>query len=187
MLAVGSFLVNLGLYTPYYYLEPFAVQYGVSESVHPYLLSMINGASFFGRILGGQAADRYGRLNVLCPATLLSEILCLALWLPSRGPVPLVLFACLYGLLSGIFISVSPAAIGQISPTDKLGARIGTFFLPMALAILLGTPIGGAFVQNGTRPEYHHVAIFAGVMITSGSVLFYVARVLCSKDLRTKW
>lgn len=47
---------------------------------------------------GGQAADRYGRMNVLVPATALSGILCLAFWLPSRGAVPLVLFACLYGV-----------------------------------------------------------------------------------------
>ena len=47
---------------------------------------------------GGQAADRYGRLNVLVTATALSGILCLAFWLPSRGAVPLVLFACFYGV-----------------------------------------------------------------------------------------
>ncbi len=65
------------------------------------------------------------------------------------------------GFFSGIFISVSPAAIGQISPTDKLGARISTFFGVISIATLLGTPIGGAFVKQGTKEEYHNVAIFA--------------------------
>ena len=65
------------------------------------------------------------------------------------------------GFFSGVFISVSSAAVGQLSPVDKLGARIGTFFLPTAVATLVGTPIGGAFVKVGTKTEYHHVAIFA--------------------------
>lgn len=104
-------------------------------------------------------------MNILCPATVLSGVLCLVLWLPSKGAAPLVVFACLYGFFSGIFISVSPAAVGQISPTDKLGARIATFFVPVALATLVGTPIGGAFVKNGTEEEYHHVAIFAVCLI----------------------
>lgn len=65
------------------------------------------------------------------------------------------------GFFSGIFISVSAAAVGQISPVDRLGARIGTFFLPTAIATLVGTPIGGSFVKAGTKDEYHHVAIFA--------------------------
>ncbi|KAI0076125.1 MFS general substrate transporter [Panus rudis PR-1116 ss-1] len=186
-LAIGSVLVNLGLYSPYYYIEPFAIQYGVPASVHTYLLSMINGLSFFGRIIGGQLADRYGRMNVLCPSTLISGIVCLALWLPSRSAAPLIVFACTYGFFSGVFISVCSAAVAQISPIDRLGARMGTFFLPTAIATLLGTPIGGAFVKTGTRDEYHHVAIFAGVMIVSGSVLLYVSRLLCSKDLRAKW
>lgn len=66
-LAIGSVLVSLGLYSPYYYIgmspcvplycllnlsiEPFAIEYGVPMSVHAYLLSMINGVSFFGRIM----------------------------------------------------------------------------------------------------------------------------------------
>ncbi|KAJ8514460.1 hypothetical protein ONZ45_g8006 [Pleurotus djamor] len=172
VLAIGCVLVNLGLYSPYYYIEPFAVVSGVSDSVHPYLLSMINGLSFFGRILGGQLADRYGRLNVLCPATLLSGILCLALWLPSGSAPPLIIFACTYGFFSGIFISVSSAAVAQLVPIEKLGARMGTFFLPTAVATLVGTPIGGAFVKYGTKDEFRHVAAFSGAMVVSGSVLF---------------
>ncbi|EKM51453.1 uncharacterized protein PHACADRAFT_166015 [Phanerochaete carnosa HHB-10118-sp] len=186
-LAIGSVLVNLGLYSPYYYIEPYAIQYGVSPSIHVYLLSMINGLSFFGRIIGGQLADRYGRLNILCPSTLLSGVLCLALWLPSQGPVPLVIFACAYGFFSGIFISVISAAVGQISPVERLGARIGTFSLPTAIATLVGTPIGGAFVKAGTRDEYHHIAVFAGVTIVAGSAFLYVSRILSSRDLKAKW
>ena len=73
-----------------------------------------------------------------------------------------------------------------MSPTDRLGARIGTFFLPVALATLLGTPIGGAFVKHQTPAEYNHVAIFAGTTITGGALMIAVARAWCA-GWREKW
>lgn len=187
VLLVGTFLVNLGLYIPYFYLGPFAQLIGVSDSVHPYLLSIINGSSFVGRIIGGQLADRYGRLNVLFPATLIAGVLVLAMWLPAQGAAPLTVFACLYGIMSGVHISVCPAVIGNFSPTDRLGARIGTFFAGISVATLIGTPLGGAFLRHGIVAEYHNLAIFAGVMIVAGAVIIGVARLLCARDFKAKW
>lgn len=68
------------------------------------------------------------------------------------------------GFFSGVFISVSSAAVAQISPVEKLGARMATFFLPTAVATPVGTPIGGASVNHGTKEEYHNVALFAVLM-----------------------
>ena len=64
-------------------------------------------------------------------------------------------------MFSGVFIGLSPAAIAQISPTEKLGARIGAYLLPTALATLVGTPISGAFVPTGTEEQYRKIAIYS--------------------------
>lgn len=81
---------------------------------------MINAASLFGRILGGFGVDHLGRLNVLWPITTICGILCFCGWLVSDYMPGVVTFVYLYGFCSGIFISVTPAAIGQISPQEKL-------------------------------------------------------------------
>ena len=60
-----------------------------------------------------------------------------------------------------MYSTLETNTVSRLSPVEKLGARIGAFFTPIALASLLGTPIGGAFVKSGTKEEYHHVAIFA--------------------------
>lgn len=86
----------------------------------------------------GQLADRYGRLNVLCPATVLSGLLYLVLWLPSTGAASLIVFACTYGFFSAVFI------------------------LPTAFATLV---IRETFVRHGTKEEYHNVVTFAGAMV----------------------
>ncbi|KAL5497788.1 hypothetical protein ACEPAH_2719 [Sanghuangporus vaninii] len=187
VLEIACFLVNLGLFVPHNYIGSSALQYNVSNSLQSYLLSMINGVSLFGRLMGGQLADKVGCLNVLVPATLFAGILCLSLWLKSTGTVTFTVFACSYGFFAGVYMTLEVATVSRLSPVEKLGARIGTFYLPISVASLLGTPIGGAFVKSGTKEEYHRVAIFAGAMICSGSMLLFVTRLLCSRNIRAKW
>lgn len=180
VLSIGNFVATLGLYIPYYYignsscahlplhqkltgLGSYALLRHPLASIHQYLLPLINGSGFFGRVLGGYIADKTGRLNLLCPMTLLSGVFCLAMWLPDRsGSIGTVLtFVCLYGVTSGVFISVTPPAVAQISPDDKVGARIGAFFIPTAVATLLGSPIAGMLVDESSQDGYTNMILFA--------------------------
>jgi MFS family permease len=88
----------------------------------------------------------------------------LVLWLPSTTVAPLILFACLFGFFSGMFVTVTSPVIARISPEDKLGARIGAFFSVVAIASLVGTPIGGAMIPKGgdvDREAYRGVILYA--------------------------
>lgn len=88
----------------------------------------------------------------------------LVLWLPSTTVAPLITFACLFGFFSGMFVSVTSPVIARISPEDKLGARIGAFFSVVAIASLVGTPIGGALIRKGgdvAREAYRGVILYA--------------------------
>lgn len=93
--------------------------------------------------------------------TTLCGIICLAMWLPATSPAVLVGFACIYGFASGIFISVMPAATAQITPTERLGARLGAFGSVTSVAFLTGTPIAGSLIQGETREGYQPLIIFA--------------------------
>ncbi|KAK0642545.1 Aspyridones efflux protein apdF [Lasiodiplodia hormozganensis] len=185
-IAAANFVGNLGLYIPYYYVEPyFSIAYP-NASIRSYLLPLINASSFFGRLCGGYAADHIGRLNLLYPMTTLSGIISLAMWLPATNPATVIAFTCLYGFCSGIFISVTPSAVAQISPEEKLGARLGALNIS-AMTVLVGTPIGGAFIKNGTVEEYNRLIVYGGVTTTVAGLLMFVARILCDRDLRKKW
>ncbi|KAH8697946.1 major facilitator superfamily domain-containing protein [Talaromyces proteolyticus] len=56
-LSLGSFMTNLGLYGPYYYVEPFCTLLDPAASVKVYLLPLINASSLAGRIIGGYVTD----------------------------------------------------------------------------------------------------------------------------------
>lgn len=174
-----------------------------SASVHSYLLPALNGSSFFGRVLGGYFADRTGRLNFLYPMTVLSGVISLSLWLLERNVSMIMVFACLYGFTSGVFISVTPAAVAQIVPDDKIGAQVGAFFTLTAFATLMGSPIAGCLIDESSPDGYRGIILFTvsfllliacgfadeysqGLTLVVGGALLFVGRVLCDRDLRKK-
>lgn len=116
---------------------------------------------------GGLAADAVGAGNTVYPMTMLSGLLCLGTWAVTSSIPLLVTFVLLYGFCSGIFIAVLPVIVAQITPEDKLGGRIGAFYMVSAVAQLVGSPIGGALIQgrNGAgsdqAPEYLGLIVFA--------------------------
>ena len=115
---------------------------------------------------GGHVADRIGHFNLLHPMILISGILCLAMWLPARHPGLIVVFACLYGLCSGVFISVMPAATGQIIPIENLSALLGAFGSVTSISLLIGMPIAGALVRDDTKEGYQQLIIFSVLLFS---------------------
>ncbi|KAI9711719.1 MAG: hypothetical protein M1820_001863 [Bogoriella megaspora] len=186
-LSAGTVVGSFGVYVPYYYIQPYCATLDPNTNITSYLLPMMNAASLLGRIIGGQAADRFGRLNILYPMILLCGILCLAIWLPSASVGVVISFVWLYGFASGIFISVMPAATGQIVPTEKLGSRLGAFGTVTAVAFLTGSPIAGALVNDQSRAGHRPLIIFAGCCLFAGGTIIFIARLLHDRNLKSKW
>ena len=111
----------------------------------------------------------------------LAGIVSLALWLPGRGVAPSFVFAALYGFASGTFVSILPALVAAISDIKEIGLRVGSMFLFISPAALIGNPIGGA-LQTRAGGSFEYVEIFTGVTIIVGTTLMVLAR-----GVITKW
>ena len=109
----------------------------------------------------------------------LSACLVLALWIPARGNIPIILFAALYGFSSGAFVSLAPALVAQISDVRQIGMRTGTMFAVISVAALVGSPIGGA-LNSAEGGRYLNLQIFCGVLMVAGSTVFIAARISLS-------
>jgi MCP family monocarboxylic acid transporter-like MFS transporter 10 len=93
---------------------------------------------------------------------LLGGFLCLFLWLLSDTIGGVVLFVCVYGFAASNINALPASAIGQITPDGSLGARIGAFYSVIAVASLVGTPIGGALIQDKhTKDGYRWLIVFS--------------------------
>ena len=75
---------------------------------------MLIASSIFGRILPGIVADRLGRFNVMTITVACSRVMVLALWIPNRVNIPIVIFAILTGVFSGGYFSLGPTWTAQI-------------------------------------------------------------------------
>jgi MFS family permease len=136
---------------------------------------LIDVFSVFGRILAGLVADRVGRFNTMIATNFFSAIIVLALWLPSRSNVPIIIFAALSGFSSGAFISLLPALVAQISDIRQIGVRNGSLFAVISVATLAGSPNGGALV-TANHDGFMYLQIFCGMVLIAGSFLFVASR-----------
>lgn len=161
------------------YIITEGVEYGMSENLAQYLVSILNAASLFGRVLPGYTADKVGRFNVTIVMCFFTAILVLAMWIPSKSNAPIIVFAALYGFGSGAFVSMAPSVIAQISDVRKIGVRTGTFFALISIAALISNPIGGALIDRWDG-KYTGLQIFAGVIMFAGACFITAARVRLS-------
>ncbi|TAQ89844.1 hypothetical protein B7494_g1805 [Chlorociboria aeruginascens] len=125
LICIASFMFFFGTFVPFDFVILQAQEEGMSINLSNYLLPMLNAASIFGRILPGILGDRIGRFNVMIITTAFSAIIVLALWLPTHGNTPIIIFTILYGFSSGAFVSMGPSLVAQISPIREIGPRDG--------------------------------------------------------------
>ncbi|KAG7445510.1 MFS general substrate transporter [Guyanagaster necrorhizus] len=176
LLAIGGWISIFSTFNPFVYVGLYgSVAFGESK-LTSYYLAILCAASIVGRVGHGLIADRLGRYNLICAATLLSSILILALWYTSSTEGGLVAFAVLYGFASGPFFSLFPACVAQISPIERVGARMGMMFTFMSIGALSGTPIGGVFIQTKTIENFHRLILFSGIVGLGGSMVLFLAR-----------
>ncbi|KAF1973027.1 MFS general substrate transporter [Bimuria novae-zelandiae CBS 107.79] len=175
MMVIASFLYFLGLFIPINFIQVEAMANGMSVRLSSYLLSILNAASIFGRVIPGALADKFGPFNLQFVMSFLTGILCLALGLPASGNAAFIAFAVLYGFVSGAFVSLAPAQIAKISNVQEIGVRTGVLFSCVSISGLIGNPIAGTLV-DGTG--FDKVNIFAGVVMIAGGVLFVLTRMV---------
>ncbi|KAK7448847.1 hypothetical protein VKT23_013576 [Stygiomarasmius scandens] len=181
----ATFIMFYVQFVPYFYIEAYADYRQITSTISRYIVAIMNGAGV-ARILLSLLAVKFGTLNIMVPTTILSVILVLAVWLPSQGAVPLTIFGALYGIFSGAFLSLLPAYIGAISPTERFGGRLGCAWFFAAVASLVGTPTAGAFVQDRQHPRYTSLILFTGLMTLGGAMMLVVARFMHSRSLMYK-
>lgn len=115
LLCLSFFTIYFGMFAPFFFITSYASAMGFSGDLAFYSVSILNGASMFGRILPGMVADKYGRFNFCILFTFLSGVIALC-WTKATSVAGLVVFAAAYGFTSG----VSPFHL-QPSYTNKLG------------------------------------------------------------------
>lgn len=171
----GMFLAFASFYTPVYYIQPYAISSGITDtSFGFYLLPILNAASVPGRIIPNFIGDYIGPLNVLTPAAFLTGMMALV-WIGVTTFGGIITFACFYGFFSGAFVSIAPVAVVVLTPDlRKIGTRMGHSFFISSFGLLIGTPVSGAILTS--TGKYLGVQLFAGIVLTATGCMILAAR-----------
>lgn len=172
----GGFLAFMGLYAPFFYAQSYAIETGIaSPDLAFYLLSIINAASTFGRIIPGYVGDMIGPLNMVIPCAMLTGVLCLCL-IASHSIAPVIVVLAFYGFFSGTLVSLPPTIFVHLTKNRAvIGTRMGMGFGIMSIGLLVGTPISGA-ILNATG-SFTYVWLFGGLLTITGTLLIVGARI----------
>lgn len=177
--SIGLFFGFLGFYNFLIYVQPWAIQNGVvNDTLGFYLVPILNAASTFGRITPNLIADYSGPLNMLTPAAAISALLAFC-WIAVNSSAGIVIVSLLYGFFSGGFVSLPPVVMMVITKDLRnFGTRLGMSFGICSIALLIGTPIGGA-ILSGTG-SYVGVQAFCGACLASCAAVMFWIRILRS-------
>lgn len=103
---LSFFFIYFGMFSPFFFTTSYGIKMGFSDDLSFYTVSIVNGASFFGRILPGIVADKYGKFNCCIVATCFAGIIALC-WTKATSVAGLVVWSAAYGFASGVSPSLS--------------------------------------------------------------------------------
>ena len=176
LFAFGVSFCFLVTYAPYAFLQSFAIKVNASDALVKYIIALLGGISFFGRISTYIFAKWFGPLNCLGIFAFLASITLYA-WPSITSEPQLIIFAIAYGFLSGI-IATFPPFVVPILTTDitRLGVRFGMAFLGLGTGCLLSIPMAG-LVLGSEYDRYMQLAMFCGTGMMIATILLAACRV----------
>lgn len=175
---LGLFMALSGIYVPIFDVVVNAqASSNLSQNNSFYILSILNAASAFGRVIPGQIADIYGALEMTIIATFCSAIFAYG-WIGIHNLGGSIAFAIVYGFMSGSVVSLHAGVVASLVPDmSRVGTWLGMELFVAGLGILIGSPIAGVLVDPVTG-SFANVFIFAGSFNAAGCVLFVAAWII---------
>jgi len=178
---LAVFFIFIGLYTPFFYVETYALNLGIDADLSFYMLIIMNAASVPGRIFPSWVADKVGNLSVMVPSVLISGIVLLG-WIAVETQSALIGVSVLIGLTSGSIQAVLAATVPFLMPDlSKIGTNIGMTLFAAGLGLLIGSPVAGAILDDqskGSVLDFKGCMAFAGSTVVVGGILLAVVRVM---------
>ena len=181
LFSISLFLAGIGLYVPFFYVIDYAqVKIGVADDLSFYLLSVLNAASLFGRIIAGILADRFGSLEVMVVCTVVSSILSY-IWIVIDTLGGLAVFCILYGFFTGAVVSLPPTVVAKLVPDhQRLATWMGMNLSFVGFGLLIGSPIAGALI-NVQEEQFTNGFLFAASTLMASCIIIVVVALLVLK------
>jgi MFS family permease len=164
-------------YLPMLYLPLFGTTAGGINNVNLafYLVSIVNGASVFGRLLCGFVATAIGPIET-CGLAVASSAIVLFCWFAVDSPAGLIIWSLAWGFISSAIVAMPGAIVPRLAPSaNVIGTRTGMLWAAVAVGMLIGSPIAGKLIEYGDgHIKWWRAQLFAALcMSISGAFFVY--------------
>lgn len=178
---VGNFIYLLGGFTPFFYIQVYAIENSITDATFSfYIISIMNATSAVARVVPNFLSPYTGPFNMLIISGILTFVFAFA-FIGANSVGALTVVSALYGGASGLFFALQPVVVIGLSPDPKLfGTRIGMAFGILSFAVLVSNPIAGAIqVSSG---GYLWIWLWTGLTTGVGAIIMLIARLM-----KTDW
>ena len=175
LLMTGMLFGYTGIYVSFFYIQIYALaECNTSANLASYLLTITNAGSLFGRLLPNYLADNYtGPMNMHISFTVAAALLAFC-WIAIKNTPGIVVFGVLYGFFSGTFVALgAPIVFSLTEDPSTVGTRLGMLTGMCGIGLLVGNPIAGAILDQGS---WVGLQAWAGCVILAAAVLISWAR-----------
>ncbi|KAL8653329.1 MAG: hypothetical protein Q9226_003892 [Calogaya cf. arnoldii] len=191
MVYILAFLIlSSGYFVPLFYTPSYSSKHlRTSADMAFYLLALANAGSFFGRLLPGLLPQWLATVGAF-PITTAATGLVVLLWLQVKNIGGFIAFCVIYGLLSGVLITLATIMVPLLAPPGTMektiGTRLGMSYFGVGIGVLIGSPIAGALADT-SKGDFVGAQIWSGVTLLGGAALLiypwiYVRRREKKKD-----
>ncbi|KAL4890015.1 major facilitator superfamily domain-containing protein [Aspergillus ambiguus] len=183
LFSLAIFLMDLGLYVPWFFITPYALASSVSASLSFYDAAILNAGGFLGCYALGTIADSgLGFFNSLTAATLACAVVAFG-WIGAHSNVGIIVWAVVYGILSGALQAIFSPCISLLAPTPEVIGSWNGICITIASFAVLGTgPIAGKLLDNVEGTSYLPMQLFTGISLTLSGILFLVVQLWICRD-----
>jgi len=161
--------------SPFFTAINYATQNGVPAHIAKYAVTITMSGSIVGRIGYGLLADRFGVWRVYGTVGFTAAVILFAFWLPSMhggaGAEAITIIGLVtYGVISGSWFTLVPAATAAISPVHEAGMRFGMLITVLAVPSLVGPVNTSALIQVGNN-RFTYGAVWVGCVYALSGVI----------------
>ncbi|KAI9306820.1 major facilitator superfamily domain-containing protein [Cunninghamella echinulata] len=166
------FFIPFGYLAPFFLVPQYVSYLGGSASQGATLVSIMSAMNSICRIVMGFIADRMGKFNTMVTCTFLSGLFSMLIWQFSFTLNTYIGFCILYGLVSGVFVSLLPVILAEIVGVENIQRGIGMSYTITLFGSLLGAPVSGAL--KDTFGWTAAIQFSGAPTILSGIILLYL-------------
>jgi len=151
MIWTGQFCGSFAYLGAISHWPTWGIENGLSSDRAALTVTAFGASSTVGRVIVGKLADTFGRIGTFWVGTLVMA-LDIAFLTIARRLWQLILFACLFGVSSGAFISLTPVVVAQLFGTHRLPGALGFLYMGIGIAGCGGAPFAGWVADRANYP-----------------------------------